>query len=95
MSGEMIASSATEASKESALVTQDLREYCSLNFGKLSSSDPVPGSSTHDTLGSDLESALQSWQNLLKSEAHAIISVSERFDEADKALALQFMGMGW
>jgi hypothetical protein len=98
MSSDSIKSSVTEASTESALITKDLHDYCSLKLESISGNDPVPGSTSHDEIASDISTALQSWMALLQSEAKAVVHVSESFKDTDDLLSKMFkfnlMGAG-
>ncbi|MDR0514219.1 MAG: hypothetical protein LBG81_03540 [Coriobacteriaceae bacterium] len=85
----------TEATAQAAcMITAGLGGYCTFALKAISTAAPVPGSTVHDGIGSQLRSALYSWFALLESDAKAIVSAGMSFEALDAELAKGLLGMG-
>jgi len=88
-----IVSDESAAGELAAYVQSCLDEYLGFKLCELSPHAQVSASSAHDSLAGGISNALSAWNDLVVSDANALIDAAQRFSICDKELA-RFLGAG-
>ncbi len=80
------------ASELAQTVQTHLSEYLNFSLNILSEVTPTPGGSAHDELSGSIANALLAWNDLIASDAQAVIEAALEIESLDMALAGSLLG---
>ena len=91
---ELLQSNADRASSLASEVQQSLASYLGFKLLNISGPAPVLGSNIHDNLSSPLSNALSAWNNLIVSDANALLNIASTLEGTDSTVARGLLGVG-
>lgn len=90
---ERIQSNSEGASSLAGTIKDALSGYLGFKIESIELPAPVSGSYDHDSLSSGIAKALESWEMLIDSDAHALIITASDLEGADSSAARMLMGI--
>lgn len=75
-----------------AHITSHVSDYLNFNSESVEWAAPVQGSGTHDCMSGELNKGLQSWRDLISSDAQAISKANDAMREVDEEVKAKLIG---
>lgn len=91
---EILQSNDEGAQSLATTVKQALSGYTGFNLSSVYGAAPSSGSGEHDGMSGNISQALGAWEELIDSDAKALIAAASELGGVDSSLAQKLMGVG-